>query len=95
MRPDVTITVTSRSSRITAFVIECKESSEPATLRQGFCEAALYRAEYGRHLACSLKAVLVGSGSIAAEPRVTDDVIAVGWPTWPPKTLLAQIIDAG
>ena len=88
LRPDITVVMDTNSGVSRAAVVEIKLSSEPDYLAQGYRQASLYRHEFAPELVTWPKAILVCSADISGPPRREDDVIAVGWQTWPPEAAL-------
>lgn len=92
LRPDITVVIDSNSSVSKASVVEIKLSSEPDYLAAGYRQALLYRYELERDLIAWPKAILVCSADISGAPRREDDVIAVGFRTWPPESVLDGLL---
>ncbi len=94
MRPDVTVTNCRGEHVLSALVVECKHTLRKDYLITGFKEAMLYRYEYASVLRGSVKSVLVGSSAIPSAVHTNHEVIAVTWADWPPKEVVASILDA-
>lgn len=73
---------------------ECKHSSAKDYLIGGYREAMLYRHEYLPVLRGAVKAALVTSGNVPGGVRSTDEVIAVDWHRWPPREVIASVLEA-
>jgi hypothetical protein len=92
MRPDLTVTITSENESGGALVVECKLSEDPGYVLRGYHEAVLYRWEYAEHLIRWPKAVLVASSAVPGTVRLSDDVIATSWTSWPPQAAIDAIV---
>lgn len=94
MRPDVAVTLERGATLVSALVVECKHSENKDYLIGGFHEAMLYRHEYAPVLRGSVKAVLVGSGSVPGEVREDHEVVAMSWSAWPSPPVIASLVSA-
>ncbi len=73
-------------------MLECKHSADPGYLLGGYHEAILYRWEYAPELTRWPRSTLVSSSPLPGATRADDDVIAVGWPEWPPEVVTEALV---
>lgn len=92
MRPDITLMVSKGGKRLGAVVVECKLTTDPGYILEGYHEAMLYRWEYAEHLLPWPKAMLVASGPVPGAVRAGDDVIAQTWEEWPAANAIERIV---
>jgi hypothetical protein len=92
LRPDITLMLRSVGGQESAVVIEVKLSEDRGYVAGGFHEAMLYRHEYDTWLRGWPKAILVCPTAETAPCRLEDDVVAVGWDSWPPAVVTAALV---
>ncbi len=92
-RPDFSVRVRSPGGPDQWTVGEVKYTPNANYMRVGYGEALGYRHEYSEALSGWPKAILVVPDGIVGAPSRDHEVVAVSWPNWPPRTVVAGVLE--